>query len=107
MFLWRWFKRCVVLAILAGGAYVVGGYVDWHGKPARDRVIGFFRSTQWNEGMKDLRTWLGALLQVAGKKIEEGVTPEDQQKLDQLFVEDMQKRPADEKKEKDKPKETK
>lgn len=91
MFLWRWFKRLVFLAVLAGVAYIAGGYVQWHGRPARDHILAFFQSTQWKEGVKDFRTWAGQLLQLAGKKIEEGVTPEDQKKLDEVFLKDLQR----------------
>lgn len=91
MFLWRWFKRAVFLTIVLGIAYVVGGFVQWGGQPARDRVIAFFKSAEWNEGVKDLRTWFGALLQLAGKKIEEGVTPADQQKLNAIIEQDLKK----------------
>lgn len=94
MFLWRWFKRLVFLGMLTGVAYVVSGKVMWHGRPVREQVQTFVQSTQWNEGMKDLRSWLGALLQLAGKKMEEGVTPEDQKKLDQIFQKDLQKQEA-------------
>ncbi|MBI2346523.1 MAG: hypothetical protein HYV03_06540 [Deltaproteobacteria bacterium] len=89
MFLFRWIKRLIFLTLLAGVAYVAGGYISWHGRPARDQVIGFFRSALWKEGVKDMRVWLGALLQTAGKKIEEGVTPEDQRKLDSLIERDL------------------
>lgn len=91
MFLWRWFKRLAFFVLFALIAYVASGKVMWHGRPARDHVITFFQSTQWKEGMKDLRMWLGALLQVAGKKIEEGVTAEDQKKLDLIIEQDLQK----------------
>lgn len=87
MFLWRWFKRLVYFAVFCGLVYIASGYVQWGGEPVRDRVKHFFASTEWQEGQKDLRMWLGAMLQLAGKKIEEGITPADQQKLDAIFHE--------------------
>lgn len=91
MFLWRWFKRGMSLAIFAGVLYAVSGYVDIHGKPARAYVEGFFTSELWQEGTKDMRTWLAAVLRVASTKIEEGVTPAEQEQLDQLIESDLRK----------------
>ena len=91
MFLFRWLKRLIFLAMLAGLAYLASGYVPWHGRPAREHVKAFFQSTQWKEGVKDMRTWAGQLLQIAGKKMEEGVTPSDQKKLDEVFIKDLEK----------------
>lgn len=91
MFLWRWFKRLVSLAMLAGVLYAASGYIDIHGKPARSYLEGFLRSELWHEGTKDMRTWLAAVLRVASTKIEEGVTPAEQEQLDQLIESDLRK----------------
>ncbi|MBI2344401.1 MAG: hypothetical protein HYV02_08735 [Deltaproteobacteria bacterium] len=89
MFLWRWFKRLIYLAIFGAILYAASGYIDIHGKPARVYADEFFRSDLWTEGTKDLRTWMAALLRVASKKIEEGVTPEDQEKLNAIIENDL------------------
>ncbi len=91
MFLWRWFKRMVTLVMMAAILYAASGYINIHGKPARTYVEGFLKSELWQEGTKDMRTWLAAVLRGASTKIEEGVTPQEQKKLDQLIESDLGK----------------
>ena len=89
MFLFRWLKRLVFFAILAGGLYVASGYVKIHGEPARAHADRFFKSELWKEGSKDLRTWLASVLKLAGEKVGEGITPEEQHKLNELIKSDL------------------
>ncbi|GEM_PF-5111471 len=89
MFLWRWFKKLVFLGVLAVGAYIGSGYVQFEGKPLREQIQQFMASDIYKEGMKDMRMWVAAALQLASKKVEEGVTPADQQKLDSIIKADL------------------
>lgn len=89
MFLFRWLKRLVFLVILAGGLYAASGYVKIHGEPAKVHADRFFKSELWKEGSKDLRTWLASVLKLAGQKVEEGITPAEQNKLNELIESDL------------------
>lgn len=91
MFLWRWFKKLVSLAVFLGVVYVGSGFVKYEGKPARQYADEFFRSELWHEGVKDFRTWAAQALRLASSKIEEGITPADQQQLNKVIEDDLQK----------------
>ena len=91
MFIFRWIRKLIFLAILAGVAYFGSSYVNYHGTPVRKIADDFLHSKEWIEGSKDLRTWLCALLRMAGDKVQEGITPQDEQKLRQVIESDLRK----------------
>lgn len=92
MFLWRWCKKLIFLGILAAIAYAVSGYVNFHGRPVRQQAQEFFASSLWREGVKDMRTWVAAVLRLATDKVEEGIEPADQEKLKAVIEEDLEAR---------------
>lgn len=91
MFLFRWIRKLIFLAILSGVAYYGSSYVNYHGTPVRKLADDFFKSAAWIEGSKDLRTWLAALLRMAGDKVQEGITPQDEKQLRQVIESDLRK----------------
>lgn len=90
MFLWRLVKRLIFWAGFAGALYLASGYVEIHGRPARAHAETFLQSELWHEGVKDMRTWLAAILKVAGEKVEEGITEDDRVQLDQVIEADLE-----------------
>jgi hypothetical protein len=94
MFLFRWIKNLILLAMLVVGLWWASGHFKYEGKTYQEWAIQISRSPVWQEASKDFRTWLGQFLQGAGKKIEEGVTADDQKKLDAIIQGDVVKRSA-------------
>lgn len=90
MFLWRLTKRLIFWAGFVGAVYLASGYVNIHGRPARQHAETFLRSELWHEGVKDMRTWLAAILKVAGEKVEEGITEEDRAQLNHVIEADLE-----------------
>ncbi len=81
----------IIMALLVGGLYAASDYVDIHGVPARVKIDTFFHSSLWREGVKDMRTWLAAVLRVAGDKVEEGISSDDEQQLKNVIESDLRK----------------
>ncbi len=91
MFILRFIRRLIYLAIFSGVVYVGSNYVKIEGTPIRKWADDFFHSQAWIEGSKDLRTWVGALLKLAGEKVQEGITPNDEAALRNVIATDVQK----------------
>ena len=91
MFLFRWIKNLIVLALLAAALYWASGHFSYQGRTYRDWVTLVYNSPVWQEGSKDFRVWAGQVLQGAGKKLQEGVTPAEQKKLENLIQGDLVK----------------
>lgn len=96
MFLFRWIKNLILLGMLAVGLWWASGYFKYQGKTYQEWAIQLYRSPSLIEASKDLRIIFGQFLQGAGKKIQEGVTVEDQKKLDAIIQGDLVKRGASE-----------
>lgn len=91
MFLFRWIKNLILLTMLAVGVWWVSAHFKYQGKTYQEWAIQIYRSPLTQEATKDFRTWIGQFLQGAGKKIQEGVTVEDQKKLEALIQGDVVK----------------
>lgn len=91
MFLFRWIKNLILLAMLAVGIWWASAHFKYQGKTYQEWAIQTYRSPLLQEATKDFRTWIGQFLQGAGKKIQEGVTVEDQKKLESLIQGDVAK----------------
>ncbi len=91
MFLFRWIKNLILLGMLAVGVWWASGHFKYQGKTYQEWAIQLYRSPTLKEATKDLRMIFGQLLQGAGKKIQEGVTAEDQKKLDAIIQSDTVK----------------
>lgn len=89
MFIFRWIKNLISLGFFLAALYIGSGFVNYHGRPLRDQAKTFFASDAWKEGVKDMRTWAAALLRLASTKIEEGISADDAQKLNQVIQNDM------------------
>lgn len=92
MFLFRWIKNLILLGMLAVGVWWASGHFKYQGKTYQEWAIQIYHSPTWQEATKDFRVWIGQFLQGAGKKIQEGVTAEDQKKLDAIIQGDVVKR---------------
>lgn len=91
MFLFRWIKNLILLAMLVVGVWWASAHFKYQGKTYQEWGIQIYHSPTWQEATKDFRVWIGQFLQGAGKKIEEGVTAEDQKKLNALIQGDVVK----------------
>lgn len=78
--------------MLALGLWWASSHFKYQGKTYQEWGIQIYHSPTWQEATKDFRVWIGQFLQGAGKKIQEGVTVEDQKKLDALIQGDVAKR---------------
>lgn len=87
MFLFRWIKNLILLAVFAVLVYLAAHYpVD--GKPLYqkfDTVIG-------SESVKDLKHFFGGLLKSMGNEIQENVTETDRQKLEKEIYKSLKKK---------------
>ena len=91
MFLFRWIKNLIVLGMVVVAVWLASGHFRYEGKTYQEWAIQIYRSPSLQEATKDLRMWIGQLLQASGKKIQEGITAEDQKKLDDLIQNDAKK----------------
>lgn len=94
MFIFRFIRRMFYLAIFSGIVFYGSRYVTIEGKSARAWADEFFASAEWKEGSKDLRTWIGALLKLAGDKVQEGITPKDEAALRSVIANDLKQQLA-------------
>lgn len=89
MFIFRFIKNIIFWAGLLAALYFASAHVEIHGKPARQYADEFFKSDLWHEGVKDMKTWASAIFKAAGEKVEESITPEDQQELNNVIESDL------------------
>ena len=91
MFLFRWIKNLILLAVFAALVYLAAHYpVD--GKPLYqklDTVIG-------SERVKDLKHFFGGLLESAGEGLQENVTETERQKLEKEIYKSLKKKSSSE-----------
>ncbi len=92
MFLFRWIKNLILFGMLALGLWWASAHLKYQGKTYQEWAIQIYHSPTWQEAKKDFRVWFGQFLQGAGKKIQEGMTAEDQKKLDAIIQGDVAKR---------------
>ena len=90
MFLLRFLKNILVLALIVFGVYWAANYkVD--GKPFYQVVRGAFASGSYKEGVKDIRVFLGGFLKTMGEQIQEDVTEDERKQLDSMIQKEMKK----------------
>lgn len=94
MFLFRWIKNLILITMLVVGGWWASAHLKYQGKTYQEWAIQIYHSPTWQEGSKDFRVWIGQFLQGAGKVIQEGVTAEDQKKLESLIQGDVVKQGA-------------
>jgi len=95
MFIFRWIKNIVVFGMVIVALWWASGHFRYQGKTYQEWAIQIYRSPSLQEATKDLRMWVGQLLQASGKKIQEGITADDQKKLDALIRgDDTQHQPS-------------
>lgn len=89
MFILRGLKRLVFLVV-----FVVLGYLAAHypvnGQPLYKVARQFFTSQGFEQGMKDLKMFLGSFLKSVGEEIQEDVTEADRKQLDSLIEKQME-----------------
>lgn len=91
MFIFRWLYRLILLLGALALLFWAAGYIPYQGKPLQQHVMEFLSSPGFDEGVKDLRSLFGQGLQVMGKKIEEGISSEDQKELKEIIQKDLTK----------------
>lgn len=90
MFIFRWLKKLLVLALMVLAAIFLMEHTST-GQKVKNYLMGFVKSDLFNEGVKDLQVLTGETLKGIGDKIQEGVTPEEQKQLDNVFKEKLLK----------------
>lgn len=90
MFIFRWLKKLLILALLVLAAIFLMEHTTT-GQRVKDYFAGFLKSDTFNEGVKDLKVLTGETLKGIGDKIQEGVTPEEQKQLDNIFKDKLMK----------------
>lgn len=84
MFLLRWMKKLLILALVVVGFFWVAHYkVD--GKPLYQVVKGFIGSDDFSQGWKDFKMFTGGFLKSLGEEIQEDVTEEDKKELEKMI----------------------
>lgn len=84
MFIFRWLKKLLILALIVLALAWLADHTSF-GRNAKKRVVGFFKSELFSEGIKDLKVLTGEALKGVGDKLQEDVTPKEQKELDSLF----------------------
>ena len=90
MFLLRFLKKLLVLALLAFGVYWFASY-KVNGKPLYQTAKGFLASGNYKEGVKDMRVFLGGFLKTMGEQIQEDVTEDERKQLDVVIQKERKK----------------
>lgn len=89
MFIFRWFKKLLIIIGLGTVIYWGVQFVNTN-SPVRERVDKFMQSALWKEGVKDMKSWAGELFQGVGKKIEgEEVTADEKKQLDDILMKEI------------------
>ena len=84
MFLLRWLKKLVVLALVAFGLFWAAQY-KVGGVPLYQKAKSFIGSDDFHQSWKDFKMFAGGMLKGLGEEIMEDVTEEDKKELEKMI----------------------
>jgi len=91
MFIFRWIKH---LFTLIGVITVIYWGVQYFNtdSPARKQLDQFQQSSVWQEGIKDIKTWVSEIFRGFSDDLNEDVTEADRRELDKLLKEELRRK---------------
>ncbi|MBI4124302.1 MAG: hypothetical protein HY466_00030 [Deltaproteobacteria bacterium] len=84
MFLFRWLKKLLVLALAAVGLFWAAHY-KVGGVPVYQKAKSYVASEDFRQSWKDFKMFFGGMLKSLGEEILEDVTDEDRKELDKMI----------------------
>lgn len=81
-------KKIIVLILVIAGMLYIMNY-QWKGKTIKQHVIDAYRSGLVTEGVKDLKTWTGDLVNVGKKVTSDNITAKDKEKMENVIKNEL------------------
>lgn len=87
MFLFRWLKNIVYIAVIATATLYIADY-NVKGKQVRQYVKDAWKSGLIVEGAKDIKTWAVQLFD-AGKKVSDNISEKDRKEMEKVIKNEL------------------
>lgn len=88
MFLFRWLKKLVILAVIVTATLYIADY-NWKGKTVREHFKEAYSKGLISEGLKDIRTWVADIFRIGRKVTTDGITDRDRAALEQVIKNEL------------------
>lgn len=91
MFLFRWIRRVLFLAVFAALVWWGASY-KVNGRSLVQVAKGFVGSKNFDEGVKDLKMFFGGFLKSVGEELQEDVTEEERKQLESIIRKEVREK---------------
>jgi aconitase B len=88
MFIFRWIKTLIFIAIIASITLFVADY-KWHDKTIKEYVTDAYKSGLIAEGYKDIKTWIAEIFKVTQRVANEKLTEKDRTALEAVIKNEL------------------